>query len=484
MTNLRKSLAISFAEKYSVFFIQFVSSLVIARLLTPQEIGVFSVGSVIVSLSHVLRDFGVSNYLIQEKDLTRDRIRAAQSMLLLTSWPLSIVLYFAAEPLARLYQEPGMIQILWVLSLNFILLPFGAITVALLRRDMRFTVLYGINTASALIHAATAITLAYLGFGFMSLAWAGLANVVSITVVSLFCRQPGQPWLPGLASLSRVFSIGSQLSGASFLWELGAGGPELITGRMLGFQPVGYLSRAYGAVNLIYRALAETLLPVAVPFFAHQAREQGNLIALFHRGLAYLSAISWPAFVCLAIGAEPIILLLYGDQWHAAVTPLRILCFGMAILTLANVGGAMALGMGKVQLTFRMHAIFQPLKLVFVTLGALVGLHGVAIGIALGDVLLSAYCTSQVSRLLGVSGRELVHSLLPSIGITLITAVAVWLSLVVSESAPPSLRVLLIMLGAGVGWLLGLRVTGHVLLEEASLLRERLSRFAIPWNPS
>ncbi|MFO1432213.1 MAG: lipopolysaccharide biosynthesis protein [Candidatus Competibacteraceae bacterium] len=484
MTNVRKSLAITFAERYSVFFIQFASSLILARLLTPQEIGVFSVGSVIVSLSHVLRDFGVSNYLIQEKDLTWNRVRAAQSMLLLTSWSLAILLFFAAEPLARLYREPGMSQILRVLSLNFILLPFGAVTLALLRRDMRFISLYGINTASALAHAITAITLAYTGFGFMSLAWAGLASVLTSTVAAIFCRQPGQPWLPGLTELPRVLSVGSRLSSTSFLWELGTGGPELITGRVLGFEPVGYLSRAYGAVNLVYRTLVETLQPVMIPFFASKAREQGDLEGLFRHGLACLSAIAWPAFACLAIGAEPIILLLYGHQWNATIIPLRILCVGMAILTIANIGGSIALGMGKVQLIFKMHGIFQPLKLVAVALGAMLGLKGVVTGIVLGDTLLSVYCTYQVGRLLGTKTFDLAHSLLPSVWITLITAVSAWMALIASASSFVLLQVAAISLGATVGWLIGLWVTGHILLEELSFVRNGVLHLAVPRYPS
>ena len=93
MASIRKALALSFAGKYSSLAIHTVAVMVLARLLTPAEIGVYSVGAAVVALAHVVRDFGVGNYLIQEKELTTERIRTAFAVTLVIGWTMAAVLF-------------------------------------------------------------------------------------------------------------------------------------------------------------------------------------------------------------------------------------------------------------------------------------------------------------------------------------------------------------------------------------------------------
>ena len=142
MNSVRKSLLTSFAEKYTVAAIEVPTSLVIARLLTPEEIGVFSVAAVLVSLAHMLRDFGVGQYIIQEKELTPDRFRTAFGFTLLFAWAIAGLLILISLPVAMYYHEPGIRDVIIVLALNFFLLPFSSVVLASLRREMNFTAIY------------------------------------------------------------------------------------------------------------------------------------------------------------------------------------------------------------------------------------------------------------------------------------------------------------------------------------------------------
>ena len=89
MPSIRKALALSFASKYSSLAIHTAAVMVLARLLTPAEIGVYSVGAAVVALAHVVRDFGVGNYRIQEKELTAERISAALDVVVLIAWAIA-----------------------------------------------------------------------------------------------------------------------------------------------------------------------------------------------------------------------------------------------------------------------------------------------------------------------------------------------------------------------------------------------------------
>ncbi len=82
--------------------------MVIARLLTPAEIGFYSMGKAVVALAHVVRDFGVGNHLIQERELTQDRMRTALGVAIVIAWAMALVLFAASGAIARFYGEPGL----------------------------------------------------------------------------------------------------------------------------------------------------------------------------------------------------------------------------------------------------------------------------------------------------------------------------------------------------------------------------------------
>ncbi len=477
MSNLRKSLALSFAQRNSTLVIQFVSSLIIARLLTPHEVGIFSIGAVIVSFSHILRDMGVSNYVIQERELTRERIRSAQAIVWMTSLTLAFLLFALSAWAGAFYAEPGVTLTMRVLSINFLLLPVGSVTSALLSREMAFGKLFVVNFMSALTQAVSGIALAWAGFGFISLAWSAVASSVVAAVGMTICRQKDQPWLPGFREWRRVFSAGSKLSATSIFNEIGLGGPELVTGRILGFEVVAYFSRGFGAGMLALRALVDSFLPVAIPYFAKQARSDNDLKEPYLRGVAYMSALAIPAFSGLAIMAEPIILFLYGGQWLRAVLPLQIICTSMAFLAICNVSGSLLVGSGKIGSNLKIQMICQPLKVLLVVIGAFSdGLAGVALGVAVGDIILAISGFTIANRLIGVTATEFLLALFPSFGIALGCSGVCWGLMRVIDLDSILLKLFSVGACMAVTWIVGLFLLRHPMRQEVSGLLCLLKR--------
>jgi O-antigen/teichoic acid export membrane protein len=467
MANVRSALLLTLLERYANISIQLGSSMVIARLLSPKEIGVFAIGTVFVSFAHIFRDMGVQNYLIQERELTADRIRAAQAILLTTSWLIALVLAVASTAVAAIYSEPGLETVVRVLAITFIVLPLGGITLALLRRDLRFGALFGISITSGLLQAGTSILLANRGFGFESLAWGAVAGVGSTAILATLCRRPDQPWLPGWKEGRHVFVAGSRLGAAAVFYEIGLGGPDLTTGRLLGFEAVGYLSRAFGAAYMMLRALVDVMMPVSIPYFAQQARADRDIVPQYRRGLAYLSGLAWPGFTCAFVGAEVFIRLLYGPQWQAAVVPFRILCISMAVLTLAHVCIAVTVGTGRIRLHMTTQGIFQPLKVVLAAAGAyFYGLIGAVAGIAVTDLALSFAYMNGANRALGVSWGQFANAIVRSACIGGITGAAAWsgMKLVADSSVAGAAAAIAVCSMAA--WAIAVVLTGHPLVHE------------------
>ncbi|MBN9694943.1 MAG: oligosaccharide flippase family protein [Zoogloea sp.] len=476
MASLKSAALISVGEKYIVFFIQFVSSIALARLLSPSEIGIFSIGSLILSISHALRDLGISNYIIQEKNLSQARLQSAQTLMVITSWLLALLAWGGSWWVGGFYDEPGVGLVLRVLSINFVLLPFGSISMAVLKRSMKFDSLLRINTAATLVQSGVSVGACWLGAGFIGLAWGGVAGTLVTVGLALWLGASGTTFWPGLKEWRHVLSVGGRFSGASILWELGLSLPEIVVGRVVSLEAAGFLGRAQGVVGLAYRSLMEGLTPVLMPHFAKGHREGADLPAHYLKSVCYVSGLTFPIFTCLAVAMDAIVLLLYGNQWTSAVAPARILCIGSAILSIAVVTGAVVAGVGEARYTLRFQLVGQPLKIVLIMIGAFLSLNHVAAGMVVGDLVLCVYSSLVLHRLLRFSPR----SVAAAIGSAIVVAATAGAACLVGKFMSSGLNslgvVLSCMLASLVGWGLGLWMMRHPLGGEIILLaKQRLS---------
>ena len=128
MNSVRRSLAYTFAESYLANALQVISIFFLARWLTPAETGVWAIAAVFAAIASTFRDFGVAEYLIQEKDLTDQKLRAALAVNMTASWLMAVSLLFASGWIAEFYREPGVASVMRVQACNFFLIPFGAVT--------------------------------------------------------------------------------------------------------------------------------------------------------------------------------------------------------------------------------------------------------------------------------------------------------------------------------------------------------------------
>ena len=114
MTSIRRSLAYSIADSYLAVPLQLIGTMIISRLLTPAETGVFAVAAVFAAFASTFRDFGVAEYLIQEKELDAEKIRAALTVNIAISWAMGLLLFFGAPFAADFYRSQGVAEVMRV----------------------------------------------------------------------------------------------------------------------------------------------------------------------------------------------------------------------------------------------------------------------------------------------------------------------------------------------------------------------------------
>lgn len=379
MTSTKRALAWTFSTQYFSLGLQFISTVIIARLLTPEEIGVFSVCMALLSIGHVLRNFGSSQYVIQERELTPERIRTAFTVTLILGWLVAGTIYFLAPFAGRFYEDAGIESVMRLLAFNFAVLPFGSIALALFRREMKFGPPAAAESIAAVVQATTAITLANLGFSYMSLAWASIAsNLTTIGILSLL-RPRSLAYRPALSELNRVLSYGGKISFITVIGEISVAIPEALLGKTQGFHAVGLLSRGQGTVTLFERLVMRGITPVAGPVFAKAIRDKKNVAEAFTYGTHCVVGLAWLFYVNLFFYAEDIVSILFGEKWMEIVPFVQLWSVSAAVSALTALCTQAFTNIGEINRLVRFSAYIYPLRIVLFVMAAYHSLHAVVL---------------------------------------------------------------------------------------------------------
>jgi O-antigen/teichoic acid export membrane protein len=476
LSSVRRSFLLSLADSYLGVVLQLASTIMIARLLTPAEVGTFAIAAVFAALASTFRDFGVAEYLIQARSLTPAKLRAALALNIIVSWAIAALLAVLAPFAADFYREPGVGYVMWVQALNFMLVPFGAVTQAWFRRELNYRPIVIGNLLSSIAAFVVAVSLAYAGFGFMSLAWSSLAGIVVTVVVAMWFRPADFPKWPALAGIGEVFQFGKFASSIYIVGQLGKGAPELLIGRALGTAPVGIYSRAGGLVEMFNRLVLRPVFQVCMPYFAKSDRESGTLVPAYLHSVGLLTAVGWPLLALLGVLAYPAIRLIYGDQWLAAVTLAQILCAAAAVELLQTLSREALLAKGQARRANALQIQLVLLQVSGLTLVFPYGLTGAAWGWMAGNLIGLVVAQWHLDRGIGLALGALSRAVVPSAVMTAVTAGPLLLVAQIWPIVEGNYLRWGFLGGSGglLLWLLAARALRHPLWDEISGLSKRL----------
>jgi O-antigen/teichoic acid export membrane protein len=478
VSGVRKSFLLSLADSYLAIALQIASAVIISRLLTPAEVGTFAIAAVFAALASAFRDFGVAEYLIQERELTPAKFRAALALNIIVSWSMAALLALGAPLAAAFYREEAVRAVIWVLAVNFLLIPFGAVTLAWFRRELNYVPIVLCNIASSIVAFVVAVGLALRGFGTMSLAWSSLAGIVSSVLLAVALRPRELPRWPSLQGMAEVFHFGKFASAITVVAQLGKGAPELIIGRARGAADVGIFSRANGLVEVVNKLLMRPVLQICMPYFARSDRETGSLVPAYLTSVSLLTAVGWPFLGVVAVIAYPAIRIIYGPQWLAAVPLAQMLCLAMAIDLVHTLSREALIARGEVRRANTLQMQIVGAQIAGLLAGVPFGLQGAAWGLAMAAVAGALLSQHHLQRALGLQGRQMLTALRPSgwlaLGTALPLALAAW------WVPPGEANFVAWGLGGGAAavvlWLGGLHLLRHRLWQEMAAIAIRVLR--------
>lgn len=315
MATVRHAIVYSTASHVSARLIALASTMLIARLLTPGEIGTFAIASAIVMIMNEFRLLGAGAWIIREREATDDKIRRALGLTVAISWGLGAGLFSVAPMIARFYSIDEISSIFRILAVGFFLAPYISIPTSILSRQFQFRTLFFVNVTSSIIGFITTITLILKEYSFYSMAWGYLANVGTEFLLLALFRPREMPLRPSFSRLGELVQFGVFNSLASLVKRATVSIPDMVIGKMGTTFQVGIFSRGLGFIEFVSQTLVTGINPVVLPFLSKTKREGGNIATAYLRASALMGAMVLPVLAVVSIASLPAIRLFFGDQW-------------------------------------------------------------------------------------------------------------------------------------------------------------------------
>ena len=473
--STRRAFLFSYLDRYASIAISFTASVLISRLLTPAEVGVFSVAMVLIGFLGPFRDFGATQYVVQSPDLTDETLQTVRNLQLGLGFLLAIVIAVSSPWIAGFYNDGRIRDILLLLAVNSLMLPLGALSTALLTRELKFKELALVRFTGACGGALTSVVLAWRGFGPLSLAFGALAGSALTSFAAIYSRPIRLPWRGGLRNARRAVRFGSTMTGINLLGMVHGNVAELSLARLQSLGISGLFGRAQGLVVMLERLLMEGANSAALPVFAAAIRDEQPLGDLYLRAIGLISAVGWTFFGLTACISPALIHILYGSQWASAAPIAQALCMSLWLLTPNLMFNQPLVALGRTGLTLQVAAFSTALQVLAVVPAAAHSLQAACIALNVTALVMTITLIAVSKRVVGFTWPALAKTLAHSLGLA-ISCLFGPVLVMLYVAGRPELYIAQILVSSAltaIAFLIFAKLLGHPVASEIQLILAR-----------
>jgi O-antigen/teichoic acid export membrane protein len=314
------------------YLILFGGSVVVARLLTPHDMGVFAVAMATVGILNTLAGFNVGTYVIRAKDFRQSVLDTAFTVNGMLSCAVALAIFLAGIFAGSYFGSPDVARALMPLSLSAAIGIFEFRPAVMLQREMQFKTVALIQTTKAIISNCLTVALAILGHSYMSLPYGNVASaLVGVVLTNLLVREHVSIRV-SLSEARAITSFGLRMMSIGGMGAIVRRASDLLLGNMLGLATLGLYSRASSISSLIFDNAYSSVARVLFVRLSEEFRLKGSIRDLFISSFEVLTALLWPLQLGLAVLAGPAIYYLYGPRWIGASLPLSVLMIAQCVI--------------------------------------------------------------------------------------------------------------------------------------------------------
>ena len=391
--------------------LQFAALAVLARFVRPSDFGLVGMATVFVGLVAVFRDLGTAAAVVQRKEVTRRFLSTIFWTNVGFGLLATLVLFLMAPLIGDFYHQPQVTAVLRALSVAFFISALGVLQQSVMERQLQMRRLAALEVSSVAVGSAVAVIAAVLGWGVWSLVVQSLVTAASSTALLWFATDWFPGWQFSSSELRTTLRFSLSLTGFNVANYGVRNADNLLVGRYLGSQALGYYSLAYRIILFPVASISSVVSRVAFPVYS---RIQDDL-ERFRRGYLLtaraIALVSFPLMLGLVALREPFVLAVFGDRWRPMTLLLAILAPVGMIQSVETTVGSIFMATGRTDWQLGWGLFAGPVTVVGFIVGLRWGVYGVAGAYAIVSAVLLYPSFAIPFRLIHLRFRDLVSAL-------------------------------------------------------------------------
>ena len=388
--------AVTIATQGAKFILRMGSTVVLARLLTPEDYGLFGMATIFIGFAQLFKDAGLSSATIQKDEINHKQVSTLFWINMAASLAGALIIASLSSLVASFYDEPRLVGIILALAVNFLLSGLAIQHSALLKRQMQFYVLAKIQVGSMVVSIIAGIISAFYGASYWSLIV--MQSAFNLTLV--FWTWAVCPWFPGApvlgSGVKSMLSYGGNLTAFNTLNYFSRNFDNIIIGRYWGSQELGLYSKAYQLVLLPIQQINSPLTSVAMPALSRLQDDPEKYRRYYYKAILSIATLGMPIVCFMFATADSLILLVLGEKWLEVVPIFKFLMPAALMGTFNVATGWVYQSLGRTDRQFRWGIFGSTLNVIIFLVSVRWGAIGVAAAYGISRVVIMfpriSYC--------------------------------------------------------------------------------------------
>lgn len=421
-----KGVAWSGVDNIARYAVTFVVSIVLARLLSPDDYGLLGITAIFTAVCEALINGGFTDALIRKKDVTEDDYNTAFIVNFSMSVLLYIVIFFCAPLIAQFFGRDELILLTRVSSLSMIIGALALVQQTRLTKRIDFKTQTKITFIASVASGIIGIIMAFFGFG----VWALVTQALSSQLLRTFFLWFYNKWVPRLSfsvkSFKDLFGFGWKMMVIVLMNSIWKELYQVIVGKYYSPATLGQYTRAKQFSQLFSTNLTNVVQRVTFPVLSSIQDDKTRMIAAYRRIIKTTMFITANAMFFLGALSEPLLYCLIGPKWYEASTYLPLICIAGSLYPLHAINLNMLQVQGRSDIFLGIEIVKKIIGLVPLYVGAVVGIMPmlyVNIATSIIAFFLNSFFTG---KFLGYSSWMQIKDVIPSYGIATLLAISVW----------------------------------------------------------
>lgn len=411
-------------QKYSTIGIQFISGIILARLLTPYDYGCIGMLSIFMVLAEAFIDGGFGSALIQKKQPTQVDYSTIFWWNIGMAFLMYPILFLCAPAISRFYDIPLLCDVLRVQGLVLFIYALNIIQRNQLKKKLNFKLLSIVSVSTSIIALSITIIMAYKGFGVWALVVQNLIVAAIPSLVFWFYVKWRPIWTFSWPSFKELFGFGFFMFMTHLVNNFASKIQGLLIGKFYSPTTMGYYSKAMSTENLASQSISQVMTQVTYPLYAEVQDDKIAMVNMIKRLTSSIAYLTFPLMFVLMLTAKPLFVLLYSDRWLQSIPYFQVLCVaGIAVcLQAVNLQTIPAIGKSKAMFTWTVIKRIIGLS-VMVSGLFLYGMKGLLFGMVFNAWFSYFINICLVSKYIGYKWTQQLLDLLPILLVSIFAAI-------------------------------------------------------------